>query len=126
MDRAGFEQLTRRLADAWNAGDAAAAASCFAESVDYRDPMRYRFSSRAELERFFDPGPDGHSVTWHRRLFDEAAQAGVLEYTYVGQHRYHGAAVVEIDAHGLIASWREWQHRDDERSWRRYLAGPEE
>lgn len=126
MDRAGFERLTQRLAEAWNAGDAAAAAACFAGSVDYRDPRRYRFSSRAELVRFFDPGPEGHCVRWHRRLFDEQAQAGVLEYTYKGDHQYHGAAVVEIDSEGRISSWREWQHLDDARSWHEFLAGPAE
>ena len=97
MDRAGFERLMQQLADAWNAGDAVAAAACFAESVDYRDPRLYRFTRRAELVRFFDPGPAGHHVQWHRRLYDEQAQTGVLEYTYTGEHRYHGAVVVEFD-----------------------------
>ena len=126
MDRAGFERLMQQLADAWNAGDAVAAAACFAESVDYRDPRLYRFRRRAELIRFFDPGPAGHHVQWHRRLYDEQAQTGVLEYTYTGEHRYHGAVVVEFDARGRISRWREWQHREDARSWREFVAGPAE
>ena len=124
MDRSGFEELTRRLGDAWNAGDALGAAACFAEVVDYADPRRYRFGSRDELTGFFEPGPGGHRIEWHRCLFDEAFQTGVVEYTYHGHHRYHGAAIVEIDTAGRIRRWREWQHRDDEADWEGYLAGP--
>lgn len=126
MDRTGFFDLIERLGRAWNDGDATGAAACFAEQVDYADPRLYRFTARAELAAFFVPGPGGHSVTWHRLLWDETARAGVLEYTYVGHHRYHGAAIVEIDADGLITRWREWQHRDDERDWDGYLNGPAE
>ena len=121
MKKAGFEALMRRLARAWNAGDAEAAAACFAEGVDYADPLRYRFSSRADLVPFFDPGPDGHSVTWHRLIFDEAASTGVVEYTYVGDHRYHGAAIVRIDQDGRVSRWREWQHESDVRDWDAFI-----
>jgi len=121
MDRSGFRALVRSLGAAWGRGDAEGAAACFAEAVDYADPCRYRFTSRVQLEPFFEPGPEGHSVAWRRILFDEAAQTGVVEYTYVGHHRYHGAAVVEVGAEGLIVRWREWQHRDDERDWETYL-----
>jgi hypothetical protein len=124
MHGADFRRLIERLGRAWNRGDAAGAAACFAEHVDYADPRRYRFAGRAELEPFFAPPPAGHAVCWHRVLFDVAAQAGVVEYTYRGHHRYHGAAIVELDADGHIARWREWQHLDDERDWDAYLAGP--
>jgi len=124
MDQHGFAGLVARLGAAWNAGDAAAAADCFSTDVDYADPRRYRFASRAELVPFFDPGPAGHTVIWHRQLFDEAAQTGVLEYTYSGQHRYHGVALVEIDPTGHISRWREWQHLDDDRGWDEFLEGP--
>ena len=123
MDRAGFTSLIDRLGAGWTSGDARAAAGCFAEDVDYSDPRLYRFVSRVQLEPFFEPGPEGHSVTWHRILFDEAAQTGVVEYTYTGHHRYHGAAIVEVGVEGLIVRWREWQHRDDEHDWEAYLAG---
>ena len=126
MDRSGFVALLDRLAAAWNAGDARGAAACFAPKVDYRDPRRYSFERRRELEPFFEPGPNGHSVEWHRLLFDVEAQAGLVEYTYVGQHRYHGAAVIEVGRDDLIRSWREWQHLDDTRSWAEYVAGPTE
>lgn len=122
MDREAFVVLADRLASAWNAGDAIAAADCFAEDVDYADPRLYHFSSRAKLVPFFEPGPHGHAVTWHRLLFDDVDQVGVLEYTYVGHHRYHGVAIVEFDSTGRFARWREWQHRDDERDWEEYLA----
>jgi hypothetical protein len=123
MDRAGFEKLVERLGEAWMGGDAVAAAACFCDDVEYSDPRLYRFASRAELEPFFEPGPDGHSVTWHRILCDEAKATGVLEYTYMGHHRYHGAAAVELAENGLIRRWRDWQHRDNEHDWEAYLAG---
>lgn len=110
MTRSEFLALLDRLAAGWVAGDAAAVAAEFADEVRYGDPTRYRFRRRSELVPFFDPPPGGHSVVWHRWLFDEAAQAGVAEYTYVGHRRYHGAALVEIDGHDKIADWREWQH----------------
>lgn len=123
MDRAGFQRLAERLGAAWTRGDATEAAACFSESIVYADPRRYRFTSLDDLERFFDPGPEGHALRWHRILFDESAQTGVLEYTYEGQHRYHGAAIAEVDGAGLIHSWREWQHLDDARDWDTYLEG---
>lgn len=124
MDGAGFVALVARLADAWATGDASGAAACFAERVDYADPIRYRFGSRAELLPFFEPPPAGQFVSWHRVLFDETAQTGVVEYTYTGHHRYHGAAFVEVDDEGLIVGWREYQHLDDERPWASFVAGP--
>jgi hypothetical protein len=114
--------LLDRLAAGWNAGDATAAAACFSETVDYADPTRYRFTSRAALLPFFEPPPDGHAVAWHRVLFDDLAETAVVEYTYTGHHRYHGAALVEFDADGLISRWREWQHLDDARDWAAFLA----
>lgn len=124
MDRSGFEALMGRLGAAWNRGDADAAAACFADAVEYVDPRRYRFSSKSELVPFFDPGPSGHSVVWHRTIFDPVASTGVVEFTYVGHHRYHGAAVVEVDASGHIILWREWQHLDDGHEWADHLRGP--
>jgi hypothetical protein len=124
VTRAAFLALMTRLGEAWTSGDAAGAAACFAERVDYADPTRYRFTSREELRPFFEPPPGGHATSWHRVLFDERAQTGVVEYTYRGHHQYHGAALVEIDGDGLIAGWREWQHLEDEVGWSAFIAGP--
>ena len=41
-------------------------------------------------------------------------------------NRYHGAAIVSVDADGLIDGWREWQHVDDERERHRDGRTPEE
>lgn len=124
MTRHDFAELMARLGDAWNEGSAEGAAACFAETVDYADPTRYRFASRAALLPFFEPPPGGHEVTWHRIVFDETSQEGALEYTYRGDHRYHGAAFVEVDDGGLITRWREYQHLDDEHDFEAFLAGP--
>jgi hypothetical protein len=124
VTRDAFIARIDALAAAWTAGDAPSAAAHFAERVDYRDPLRYRFSTRDELLPFFEPPPDGHRVVIHGVLFDLDRQAGVVEYTYVGDHRYHGAAIVSVDRDGLIDAWREWQHVDDERDWDAFLDQP--
>ncbi len=49
MTREEFAALVRRLGAAWTDGSAEDAAACFAEAVDYADPVRYRFASRAAL-----------------------------------------------------------------------------
>ena len=124
MNREEFAALADRYAAGLATGDAGAAAACFAVDVDYADPLRYRFTRRDDLVPFFEAPPGGHRVTWHRVLFDEAAQAGLLEYTYEGHHRYHGVAIVEVGPDALIHRWREWQHVDDARDWPAFLAGP--
>lgn len=113
-----------RAAAGWAAGDAIAVGDAFAETLDYIDPVRYRFARRADLLPFFEPPPGGHHVTWHTIVWDDQAQTGAVEYTYEGHHRYHGAAMVRLDADGRITLWREWQHLDDERDWDAMLAGP--
>ena len=124
MTREAFVALLERAAAGWNRGDAALVAGCFAADVDYADPYRYRFTRRADLLSFFEPPTGGHHVIWHSILWDDEAQTGVVEYTYEGHHRYHGAAIAHIGADGRIALWREWQHRDDELDWDARLQGP--
>lgn len=126
MTRALFLAVLDRAAAGWRAGDAAAVGDCFAEEVEYLDPYAYRFTRRADLLPFFEPPAGGHHVTWHSILWDDEAQTGVVEYTYEGDHRYHGAAIVRLDADGRIALWREWQHRDDELDWDSRLRGRRE
>ena len=124
MTRAALEAVLTRAAAGWAAGDAAAVGDCFAADVAYLDPIRYRFDRRTDLLPFFEPPPGGHTVTWHDIVWDEDRAMGVVEYTYAGHHRYHGAAIVRLDDDGRIALWREWQHLEDDRDWSSMLAGP--
>lgn len=126
MTRDEFVRVLDRLGVGWAAGDPAAVAAAFAEDVVYGDPTRYRFTRREDLLPFFEPPPGGHHVEWHRVIFDMEAQTGAAEYTYEGHHRYHGAVLVEIGDDGLIRSWREWQHIDDERDWPAFVAEPDD
>lgn len=126
MTRDDLVAVLGRAAAGWAAGDARAVADCFAEDVDYLDPYRYRFTQRVELVPFFEPPVDGHHVTWHSILWDDEAQAGAVEYTYEGHHRYHGVAMIRLDADGRIVLWREWQHLDDTLDWGERLQGPVE
>ena len=110
MTRPEFVSLLRALADAWRANDPRRAAEAFADDVEYRDPLRYAFRSRAELVDFFRvPEGESHRVVWRTVLFDEAAQEGAVEYTYVHHRRYDGVALVRV-AEGRIVRWREYQH----------------
>lgn len=124
MTRTDLRAVLDRAAAGWAAGDARAVADCFAPDVEYLDPFRYRFTRREDLLHFFEPPPGGHQVTWHTVIWDDDAQTGVVEYTYEGHHRYHGAAVIRLDAAGRIALWREWQHLDDELDWDARVGGP--
>lgn len=124
MTRDDLRVVLDRAAAGWAAGDAAAVADCFAEDVEYLDPFLYRFTRRDDLLPFFEPPPGGHHVTWHTVLWDDDVQTGVVEYTYEGHHRYHGAAVIRLDVAGRIALWREWQHLDDALDWDARLGGP--
>jgi catechol 2,3-dioxygenase-like lactoylglutathione lyase family enzyme len=124
VNRAAFLALLDRAAAGWASGDAVAVADCFAADVDYLDPYRYRFRTRADLLPFFEAPPGGQHVTWHTIVWDEEAQTGVVEFTYEGHHRYHGAALAHVDADGRIARWREWQHLDDGQDWTSRLEGP--
>lgn len=107
----------------WNTADADKVAACFTADVDYADPLRYHFTSRTELLPFFAVPPgDSQSVLWHALVFDEAEQTGAAEYTYTGNHTYHGLALIRI-RDGLVSQWREYQHIS-EQPWDTFVDGP--
>lgn len=117
-----FLALLDDLAAAWARRDYAAAADRFTPDVRYGDPLRYAFTSRGALLEFFQ-ADEGYPqrTTWHTRLFDEARQLGVAEYTYEGTHRYHGVALIRVSG-DLVSHWREYQHTDP-RGWEDFSAG---
>lgn len=123
MTRAAFLAALDGAAAGWRDGDAAAVAACFAEGLEYLDPYGYRFTRRADLVPFFEPPPGGHHVVWHTIIWDDTTETGAVEYTYEGDHRYHGTAIVRLDGDGRIVLWREWQHQDDDLDWESRLGG---
>ena len=120
MNKSQFQKLLNHLADTWSRRDYVSTASVFAENVHYRDPLRYNFNSRAELQAFFE-ADEGYEqkTTFHTAIFDEEKQVGAAEYTYEGTHRYHGVTIVEIK-NDLIVNWREYQHIDP-RPWEEFV-----
>jgi hypothetical protein len=123
MTNREFAALMERLAAAWNACDGDATAACFSDDVTYADPLRYRFTSRADLRRFFElPAGETQTVTFHTVLFDETQQCGAVEYTYIGTHVYHGLVLIRVDD-DLVKEWREYQHVDP-RPWSEFVSGP--
>ena len=110
MTRDEFVALLERMKAATDENRADDLAACFAEDVDYSDPLRYHFRSRAELREFIDlPEEKLQWVTWHTIVFDEASQTGAVEYSYNETHLYHGLVLVTV-ANGLVTRWREYQH----------------
>jgi catechol 2,3-dioxygenase-like lactoylglutathione lyase family enzyme len=125
VTRRDFQAVLDRAKAGWESGDSEAVADCFAEDVEYGDPFRYRFLRRSDLLPFFEAPPGGQRVTWHAVYWDEAQATGVVEYTYEGHHRYHGAAIARVGPDGRIAQWREYQHLDDATDWETRMRGPE-
>ena len=110
MTRDEFIALLETMERGWNGNDPDLVAGCFAEDVDYADPLRYQINGRAELRAFFELPEGGlQRVRWHTIIFDEAAQSGAAEYTYDEAHRYHGLVLVRV-AGGVVTHWREYQH----------------
>jgi hypothetical protein len=110
MTGAEFDRLLADLADAWTRRDYRAVAARFAPGVAYADPVRYAFTSRDDLLAFFE-NDDGleQSVRFHLAIFDERRGIGAAEYTYIGNHTYHGVVLVRV-REGEITHWREYQH----------------
>jgi SnoaL-like domain len=116
MTSADFTALLSALATGWRARNYPSVAGHFSHEVHYGDPTRYMLHGRPQLLEFFRNDDDqAQDVRWHLTLFDESRQLGLAEYTYDGTHRYHGVALIRVQA-GLITHWREYQHTDA-RTW---------
>jgi hypothetical protein len=51
-------------------------------------------------------------MKWHHLAFNAQEQVGYGEYTFKGNHQYHGIVTVVIKA-GKIFRWREYQYQSD-------------
>lgn len=122
MTHAAFATALEALARAWTAKEYETAAGFFTEDIRYADPLRYRFGSRADLLAFFqDDGGLPQSTVWHNIVFDEAQQVGAAEYTYEGNHRYHGLVLIKVNG-DRFSHWREYQHISP-LDWEDFCAG---
>jgi ketosteroid isomerase-like protein len=111
IDVERFRSLMQMIADGWNRGDAARAASCFAEDAIYSGPPSPSRRGRKSLYEYFG-GAKGRSLpmhmTWHNLVFDPAAQIGFGEYTFRYQIQTHGIVIIKL-SNGLIRNWREYE-----------------
>ena len=109
---AEFRNHMRQLADAWNKGDARAAADLFAEDALYSSPPNSKsHEGRKELFEWFGGAhgrPKPMQMVWHHLVFDEEQQIGAGEYTFTYEARTHGVALIRM-RDGKIANWREYE-----------------
>jgi ketosteroid isomerase-like protein len=107
-----FRDCMQQLADAWNKGDARAAADLFAEDALYSSaPNSVAREGRAALFDWFG-GINGRAkpmqMAWHHLVFDEAQQIGAGEYTFTYEVRTHGMVIIRL-RDGKIVHWREYE-----------------
>ena len=118
MTPQSFATRLRQLAVAWARRDYAQAAAMFAPGVIYLDPLRYRLTSRQQLQEFFENDEGLPQTTfWRGVWYDPETRTGSAEYSYTGSHRYHGVVLIRVDTAGLFDRWREYQHIVDA-DWR--------
>lgn len=102
----------KQLADAWNKGDARAAADLFAEDALYSSASNSRMhEGRQELFEWFGGvhgRPKPMRMEWHHLVFDEEQQIGAGEYTFTYGIRTHGMVLIRFRGR-KIANWREYE-----------------
>jgi ketosteroid isomerase-like protein len=112
LTSAEFCNHMKRLADAWNRGDARVAADLFAEDAPCSSPPNSKVhDSRQELFEWLggDHGrPKPMQMVWHHLVFDEEQQIRAGEYTFTYGMRTHGMALIRL-RDGKIANWREYE-----------------
>ena len=101
-----------QLADAWNRGDARAAAELFTEDALYSSPPSPKIhEAQQDLFEWFGGShgrPKPMLLEWHHLVFDEEQQIGAGEYTFTYEVRTHGMVLVRL-CDGKIANWREYE-----------------
>jgi hypothetical protein len=111
-----FFTIMRTVSDGWNEGNASKAADCFTDDAVYMEPPdRQLYAGRKAIYAFFggpkQPEPP-MQMKWHHLAFNAQEQVGYGEYTFKGNHQYHGIVTVVIKA-GKIFRWREYQYQSD-------------
>jgi hypothetical protein len=106
-----FSALVQRLAEGWGTQETALAVSCFTPDAIYMQPPDVQFYiGHDQLRAYFGALRPGTYMHFQHVWFDEAAQAGCVEFSFgmTGKPTAdHGTAVVLL-AGGLIAHWREY------------------
>lgn len=107
-----FRDHMKLLADAWNQGNARAAADLFAEGALYSSPPNSTIhDGREELFEWFGGSlgrPKPMQMVWHHLVFEEKQQIGAGEYTFTYEMRTHGMVLIRFHD-GKIANWREYE-----------------
>ena len=112
LTSAEFRCRMTQLANAWNRGDARAAADLFAEDAFYSSPPGPKIhEGRWDLFEWFGGSqgrPKPMRMEWHHFVFDEEEQIGAGEYTFTYEVRTHGMVLVRL-RDGKISNWREYE-----------------
>ena len=120
---AQFKALMQTVAAGWTEPDPRKAADCFAVDAIYSAPPEpHPHQGREELYNFFHgEGAQARrmSMVWHRLAFDEESQIGFGEYTFHGDHQFHGVTVVRV-VDGKIKNWREYEVQSN-LDWRHFV-----
>lgn len=124
VEEAAFRTVMEELADAWNRGDARAAANCFTEDATYSEPPdRQLFRGREALFEFFG-GSGGRAgamqMEWHNLAYNPETAVGFGEFSFTYGSTSHGIVAVKL-RDGKIANWREIFY-DSELSWDAFVS----
>lgn len=119
-----FASVLDAVAQGWNSGDAAHAASCFTQDALYVEPPQKQvFEGRQALFSYFggEAGRAGEmTMIWRMKAFDEETQTGAAEFSFTYGATAHGVAVIHI-RDGLIESWREYW-KESALDWPAFIA----
>ncbi|CAN5746413.1 hypothetical protein BH23CHL7_BH23CHL7_04390 [soil metagenome] len=111
LSMGAFARLVDRLAAAWAAPDAVAAADCFTADATYIEPPAEQlFRGRDQLLAYFSALQPGTYLDIHGLWLDEAGRRGAIEFSFGvrgSPTADHGVAIVQL-SNGLISSWREY------------------
>lgn len=124
QDQAELRALLDKVATAWSAGDARAAADLFTEDAIYSEPPdKQLYRGREALFQFFG-GESGRAgdmrMEWHNVAYNAETGVGFGEFSFTFGSTAHGIVAVKVDG-GKISNWREFWY-ESELDWDEFVS----